>query len=53
MYDGQNEEKSEEKVSKMPFPATTQKEYGWRKPDPLYVALSASSKPKVKSTERS
>ena len=47
MYDGQNEEATEEKTPKAAFPETTQKEYGWRKPDPLYVALSASSKPKV------
>merc|ERR1712242_632902 len=28
------------------------KEYGWRKPDPLYVALSAGSKPKTSIHQR-
>ena len=42
------ERKKDEDVTRTSsFPETTQKEYGWRKPDPLYVALSASSKPKV------
>ena len=42
------EQKKDEDVTRTSsFPETTQKEYGWRKPDPLYVALSASSKPKV------
>ena len=50
IYDGQNEKVDEEKTTKIAFPETTQKEYGWRKPDPLYVALSASSKPKVFSS---
>lgn len=49
MYSQEEETTEATKASKATntFPATTQKEYGWRKPDPLYAALSASSKPKV------
>merc|ERR1711970_531185 len=53
MY-GQEEtaEATEEAKTMNTFPATSQKEYGWRKPDPLYAALSASAKPKTSIHQR-
>ena len=28
------------------FPETTQRQYGWKKPNPLYKALSGHARPK-------
>merc|ERR1711935_752050 len=43
---------TEASKGKNKFPETTQKTYGWKKPNPLYAALSASDKPKTSIHQR-
>merc|ERR1712189_34063 len=50
MYDGVD--KQESRNSRSDYPETSQNEYGWKQPSPLYKALEKSERPKMSIHQR-